>query len=88
MGQQVVDGITSQGGAASYFCTDVSKSDQVEALVAHAVETYGRTDVLMNNAYSGRSASVLDMTEAEWDAMLQDDAAKCVEERVLELGYA
>jgi NAD(P)-dependent dehydrogenase (short-subunit alcohol dehydrogenase family) len=68
LGQAVVDGIAAQGGTASYFYADVSKSEDVAALIRHAVETYGRIDVLMNNAYSGRNASVLDLEEAAWDA--------------------
>jgi NAD(P)-dependent dehydrogenase (short-subunit alcohol dehydrogenase family) len=69
LGQEVVDGIVTQGGTASYFYADVSKSEDITALIDCALHTYGRLDILMNNAYSGRSASVVDMTEANWDAM-------------------
>ena len=58
LGQEVVDGITARGGTASYFYADVSKSEDIQALIACAVETYGQIDVLMNNAYSGRSGSI------------------------------
>jgi NAD(P)-dependent dehydrogenase (short-subunit alcohol dehydrogenase family) len=68
LGQEVVDGIVARGGTASYCYADVSVSEEVVSLIGHAIETYGRIDVLMNNAYSGKSASVLDLTEAEWDA--------------------
>ena len=68
LGQEVVDGIIAQGGTASYCYADLSKSEEVVALIEHAIQTYGRIDVLMNNAYSGRNASVLDLSEAEWDA--------------------
>jgi NAD(P)-dependent dehydrogenase (short-subunit alcohol dehydrogenase family) len=68
LGQEVVDGIIARGGTAIYLYADVADSEQVTALVEDAVAAYGRIDVLMNNAYSGRSASVLDMGEAEWDA--------------------
>ncbi len=69
LGQEVADGIAARGGTASYLYGDVSRSDDVRALVEHTLETYGRLDILMNNAYSGRSASVIDMSEDDWDAM-------------------
>jgi NAD(P)-dependent dehydrogenase (short-subunit alcohol dehydrogenase family) len=69
LGQEVVDGIVAQGGTATYFYADMSRSEDVQALIQHALDTYGRLDILMNNAYSGRSASVLDMEEKDWDAM-------------------
>ena len=69
LGQEVVDGIVARGGTASYFCADMSDSQDVAGLIRFALDTYGRLDILMNNAYSGRSASVLEMEEAEWDAM-------------------
>jgi NAD(P)-dependent dehydrogenase (short-subunit alcohol dehydrogenase family) len=68
LGQEVVEGIAASGGTASYFYADMSKSEDVAALIEHALRTYGRIDVLMNNAYSGHPGAVLDLTEAQWDA--------------------
>jgi NAD(P)-dependent dehydrogenase (short-subunit alcohol dehydrogenase family) len=68
LGQEVVDQIRAAGGEAVYHSADVSQRDQVQALVAYAVETYGRLDVLMNNAWSGRSGMLLDVTEESWKA--------------------
>lgn len=48
--------VTEMGGEAaghSYVVTDVSKRDQVRALARHVEETYGRCDVLVNNAGRG-----------------------------------
>ena len=69
LGREVVDGIVTNGGTASYFYADVSSGQDVEALIAYALDTYGRIDVLMNNAFSGRNGSVVDLDEAGWDAM-------------------
>jgi NAD(P)-dependent dehydrogenase (short-subunit alcohol dehydrogenase family) len=69
LGREVVDGIVAAGGTGSYCYADMSVSADIAALVDHALDTYGRIDILMNNAYSGRSASVVDMAEEEWDAM-------------------
>ncbi len=41
------------GGAADYCHTDVSQADQMEALVARAVEAFGALDVMVNNAGLG-----------------------------------
>lgn len=70
LGEQVVEGIRAAGGTASFFHGDVTQSDQLEALIRFAVDTYGRLDILVNNAWSGRSGAVLDTSEEEWDYLL------------------
>lgn len=42
--------IKAAGGEASYIVTDVAKKDDVFAMAKFAVDTYGRIDVLVNNA--------------------------------------
>ncbi|HEX6343489.1 SDR family oxidoreductase [Umezawaea sp.] len=49
---------------------DVTDEGQVRALVAGAVERYGRIDVMVNNAGLGGEKSVLDMTDDEWSRVL------------------
>ncbi len=49
-GQAVADQIAAEGGAAIFVKLDVSKPDEVEALVKKAVATYGRLDIMFNNA--------------------------------------
>jgi NAD(P)-dependent dehydrogenase (short-subunit alcohol dehydrogenase family) len=54
-GQHTVHLITAQGGEASFVQTDVTHATAVEALIARAVERYGRLDCAHNNAgISGR----------------------------------
>jgi glucose 1-dehydrogenase len=73
-GQAVTDSIVADGGAAAFVATDVSKADQVEAMVAFAVSTYGRLDGAVNNAAltpdNGLSA---DFDEAYWDRLMAVD---------------
>jgi NAD(P)-dependent dehydrogenase (short-subunit alcohol dehydrogenase family) len=68
LGEEVVRGIRSRGGTASFVAADVSRAADLRELIRAAVAAYGRLDILMNNAYSGKSRSVTEMDEADWDA--------------------
>ena len=53
--EAIVDGIRAAGGSASAFQADVSSHEEVQRLIAHAVEAFGRLDVAVSNAaYSDR----------------------------------
>ena len=49
---------------------NVTDEDQVQALVAAAVEGLGRIDVMINNAGLGGSAFLVDMTDEQWSTVL------------------
>ena len=66
-GEQVVAEIRAQGGTAAYGYADVRRSEDLKQLIQFAVDTFGRLDILMNNAYHGRSAAVVDQVEEHWD---------------------
>jgi 3-oxoacyl-[acyl-carrier protein] reductase len=57
------------GRVAAQPC-DVTDEEQVSALVSAAVRHYGRIDVLVNNAGLGGTASVLEMTDDQWQRVL------------------
>ncbi|CAH8711933.1 SDR family oxidoreductase [Paenibacillus thiaminolyticus] len=65
-GQATVDLIREQGGQAIFVKTDVSKLEDMESLVDTAVETFGRIDVLFNNAGIGRVTPVLDQNVKDY----------------------
>jgi NAD(P)-dependent dehydrogenase (short-subunit alcohol dehydrogenase family) len=67
----VVDEITSAGGEALASDHDVAEMDGAEAAVALAIETWGRVDVLVNNAGILRDRMFVNMTEDEWDAIIR-----------------
>ena len=68
LGEKVVAAIVKAGGTASFFAADVTKSDQVKALVDAAVERYGRLDVMVNNAgWTHRNQPALDVSEDDFD---------------------
>jgi len=74
LGEQVVKEIKDQGGSAIYVRTDVLVADDLRAMVGSAVDTFGRLDILVNNAISfgpGSFGSVVEMTEEGWDVMLR-----------------
>ena len=52
-GEQVAATIRGKGGDAHFQSTDVSDADQVQALVAAAVERFGQLDWICNNAVGG-----------------------------------
>ena len=71
-GEATAAGITATGGDAVYVHADVSKEADAEAMVAAAVERFGRLDVLYNNAgiMPGDDGSVHLTTEEVWDKVL------------------
>jgi NAD(P)-dependent dehydrogenase (short-subunit alcohol dehydrogenase family) len=54
-----------------YLHCDVGDKAQVDAAVAQVMHTHGRIDVLVNNAGIFRAADFLDVTEADYDAVLR-----------------
>ena len=68
---QVVAEIQAMGGEAVVNGADVSSWDQAKAMIDQAVATFGKLDVLINNAGILRDRMLVNMTEAEWDAVIQ-----------------
>jgi len=68
LGQKVTADINAAGGTAMFFAADVTKSDDVKALVGAAVKAYGRLDVMVNNAgWTHRNRPALEVSEEEFD---------------------
>jgi NAD(P)-dependent dehydrogenase (short-subunit alcohol dehydrogenase family) len=61
--------IQAAGGVATAHEVDVSDSGAVAAMVQAAVESYGRLDVVFNNAAVARIGDVVDLSAADWTLM-------------------
>ncbi len=68
--ETVVAEITAAGGDAVANTDDISSFAGAEALVRQAIDTYGQLDVVVNNAGILRDRMLVNMTEAEWDAVI------------------
>ncbi|MFG2267830.1 SDR family oxidoreductase [Streptomyces sp. NPDC048720] len=68
--EQVVEEITAFGVKAAAYEADVSKEDQVVAMVDRMVREFGTIDILVANAGLQRDAHLTDMTLAQWQKVL------------------
>jgi NAD(P)-dependent dehydrogenase (short-subunit alcohol dehydrogenase family) len=69
--QQVVDEIVAAGGQAVANTDDISDFSGAEKLIGTGIEAFGKVDVLVNNAGILRDRMLVNMTEAEWDAVIK-----------------
>jgi glucose 1-dehydrogenase len=73
-GRAVADDIIAHGGEATFVKVDVSKGEDVEAMVAAAVAKYGRLDVAVNNAaLTPDQAPIHEFDEQYWDRIMSVD---------------
>ncbi|MBU4360480.1 SDR family oxidoreductase [Patescibacteria group bacterium] len=68
--QKVVKEIEKQGGKALALKLDVTKKEEVDAVVKETVEKFGGLDILVNNAGIAEFKPFLEITEQEWDKTL------------------
>ncbi|MEH2050285.1 3-oxoacyl-[acyl-carrier-protein] reductase [Nostoc sp.] len=68
--EAVVTEIIAAGGQAIAIQADVSKIDQVEALVKSVIEKFSRVDILVNNAGITRDNLLLRLKTEDWQAVI------------------
>lgn len=69
-GNETLDLIKQEKGEAIFVKTDVSKVEEVEALIEKAVEVYGTLDVMFNNAGTGVQGPMLDQSLADYHRVI------------------
>ncbi|HEX8680712.1 MAG TPA: SDR family oxidoreductase [Ardenticatenaceae bacterium] len=62
--------ITDAGGTCHPFAVDASQPEQVRAMIEQALATYGRVDILCNNAGIGSTTDVVECEPDEWDRVM------------------
>src|SRR5207244_4067324 len=91
-GQETAAIICQTGGHAFFVRADVSRSDEVQAMVTVAVEKFGPIDILHNNAGVALRYALADQDEAGWDRCLDVNlksvylCSKCAIPHMLERG--
>jgi 3-oxoacyl-[acyl-carrier protein] reductase len=71
--QEVVAAINKSGGNAVMMKADVSNFSQAQDLVKFAIDTYGKLDILINNAGITRDKLIMLMSEEDWDVVQSTD---------------
>ncbi len=70
-GEETIRLIREKGGEALFVRTDVSRSADVQTLMAKTIETYGRLDYAVNNAgIGGANAPTADYSEEDWHRII------------------
>ena len=69
-GETTLDLIEQAGGAALFVRTDISDWNAVDALVMTTTTTFGRLDVIVNNAATYTSTTLLETTPEQWNKVL------------------
>ena len=69
--QAVVDEIKDLGGEAIVNGDDVSSWDGAKNMIDQTIDAFGTIDVVVNNAGILRDRMLVNMTEDEWDAVIQ-----------------
>lgn len=70
-GEQVVSEIKELGGEAVLNTADVADGPGAQGMVQQAIDTFGRLDVLINNAGILRDKLLINTTEEDWDAVIR-----------------
>ena len=66
-GKKMADELGASEGRAIFIRTDVTKSEDIQAMIDTTIETFGTLDILVNNAGYHISKSVVETSEEEWE---------------------
>jgi NAD(P)-dependent dehydrogenase (short-subunit alcohol dehydrogenase family) len=77
LANETVSELTATGGEAIAIQANVSVSADVQRMVQTVVEHFGRLDLLVNNAGTQVWAPLLDLSEADWDRVIDTNLKGC-----------
>jgi NAD(P)-dependent dehydrogenase (short-subunit alcohol dehydrogenase family) len=69
--KQTLEMIEAEGGRASAWEADVTSNDECRAMVAEALNRWGRLDILDNNVGIGVGQTVVEVSEADWELQMR-----------------
>lgn len=69
--------ITQEGDRALTSCADVGDASQVRNMIRRIEQTFGRLDVLINNAGITKDSLLLKQTENDWDSIIRTNLTGC-----------
>lgn len=69
--KQIQEELKEKGINIEIFKADVSKREEVKALVQFAIDKFNNIDVLINNAGIAQEKTFIDITDEDWNRMLQ-----------------
>ena len=74
-GQAVVDEIEAAGGKAAFHFLDITKLETIDALIEDTVNTWGKVDIMVNNAagMALKDGRVDEISLEDWDAVFASD---------------
>ena len=68
--ERVAGELRERGGEASHFAADVTDPEAVQGMIRHAVKTFGRLDILHNNATAAEVGAVTNLSLEGWNRTL------------------
>ena len=71
--KSVENELKNLGYTVDIFKADVSKKEEAESLIEYTLNTYGKIDVLINNAGISQSKLFTDITDEDWNNMINNN---------------
>jgi hypothetical protein len=68
--RETVEGVKKAGGAIATHLCDVTRAEDIAAMVDACVKAYGRIDILVNNVGGSAAGGPVEMSEEVWDAQV------------------
>ena len=68
--EQIEEELTKQGHKVDIYKADITKKEEVQKMIEYTIEKYKKVDVLINNAGISQIKTFAELTEEDWDKMI------------------